>query len=58
MPLDLFRNRTYAVSMLATFLASFGFFGAIIFLPRWFQIVRRRHRRRVGLPAPARSWSG
>ena len=25
--------------MLATFLASFGFFGAIIFLPRWFQFV-------------------
>ena len=26
--------------MLATFLVSFGFFGAIIFLPRWFQVVR------------------
>jgi EmrB/QacA subfamily drug resistance transporter len=38
-PLDLFRNRTYAISILATFLASFGFFGAIIFLPRWYQIV-------------------
>ena len=26
--------------MLSTFLVSFGFFGAIIFLPRWFQVVR------------------
>jgi EmrB/QacA subfamily drug resistance transporter len=39
-PLDLFRNRTYAASMVATFFAAFAFFGAIIFLPRWFQIVQ------------------
>ena len=39
MPLDLFRNRTYSISMVAAFLASFGFFGAIIFLPRWYQVV-------------------
>ena len=39
-PLDLWRNRTYVSSMLSTFLVSFGFFGAIIFLPRWFQVVR------------------
>jgi len=39
LPLDLFRNRSYSVSLLATFLASFGFFGAIIFLPRWYQVV-------------------
>lgn len=39
MPLDLFRNRTYSVSIIAAFLASFGFFGAIIFLPRWYQVV-------------------
>ena len=39
-PLDLFRNRTYSSSMIATFFASFAFFGAIIFLPRWFQIVQ------------------
>jgi EmrB/QacA subfamily drug resistance transporter len=39
-PLQLFRNRTYATSMLATFFAAFAFFGAIIFLPRWFQIVQ------------------
>jgi MFS family permease len=38
-PLDLFRNRTYSISMIAAFLASFGFFGAIIFLPRWYQVV-------------------
>ncbi len=38
-PLGLFRNRTYTVSMAAVFLASFGFFGAIIFLPRWYQVV-------------------
>ncbi len=37
--LDLFKIRTYWISILATFLASFGFFGAIIFLPRWYQIV-------------------
>jgi EmrB/QacA subfamily drug resistance transporter len=39
-PLDLWRNRTYASSVLSTFFVSFGFFGAIIFLPRWFQVVR------------------
>jgi EmrB/QacA subfamily drug resistance transporter len=39
-PLDLWRNRTYAASLVSTFLVSFGFFGAIIFLPRWLQAVR------------------
>jgi EmrB/QacA subfamily drug resistance transporter len=39
-PLDLWRNRTYVSSMVSTFLVSFGFFGAVIFLPRWFQVVR------------------
>jgi EmrB/QacA subfamily drug resistance transporter len=39
-PLDLWRNRTYVSSLISTFLVSFGFFGAIIFLPRWFQVVR------------------
>ncbi len=38
-PLDMFRNRTYTASIVSTFLVSFGFFGAIIFLPRWFQFV-------------------
>jgi len=39
-PLRLFRNRTFTASMIATFFASFAFFGAIIFLPRWFQFVQ------------------
>ena len=38
-PLSLFRNRTIAVSLGTVFLASFGFFSAVIFLPRWFQVV-------------------
>ncbi|HET6380083.1 MAG TPA: MDR family MFS transporter [candidate division Zixibacteria bacterium] len=37
--LELFRNRTFAASMLAAGLISFGFFGGIIFIPRWFQFV-------------------
>ncbi len=39
-PLELFRNRTFTVSVTATFLASFGFAVAIIFLPLWFQVVQ------------------
>ncbi len=39
-PLDLWRNRTYAAAIVSTFFVSFGFFGAIIFLPRWFQFVK------------------
>jgi EmrB/QacA subfamily drug resistance transporter len=39
-PLDLFRNRTFAVSAIATFLAVFGFSTLIIFLPLWFQVVQ------------------
>ena len=39
-PLHLFRIRTYTASMIATFFAAFAFFGAIIFLPRWFQFVQ------------------
>jgi MFS family permease len=39
-PFGLFRNRTYAISIAATFLASFGFFGAIIFMPLWLQRVQ------------------
>jgi MFS family permease len=38
-PLGLFRNRSFTISVSATFLVGFGFFGAIIFLPRWFQTV-------------------
>ena len=39
-PLDLFLNRTFAVSAVATFFAVFGFSILIIFLPLWFQIVQ------------------
>ncbi|MHB1475770.1 MAG: MDR family MFS transporter [Dermatophilaceae bacterium] len=39
-PLDLFRDRTYAGSILATFFAAFGFFSATIFLPRFYQVVK------------------
>ncbi|MGD0121251.1 MAG: MDR family MFS transporter [Candidatus Limnocylindrales bacterium] len=39
-PLDLFRNRTFTVSVIATFFAVFGFSVLIIFLPLWFQIVQ------------------
>jgi EmrB/QacA subfamily drug resistance transporter len=38
-PLSLFSNRTIAVSLVIVFLAAIGFFGAIIFLPQWFQVV-------------------
>jgi len=38
-PPSLFRIRTYTSSMIASFFASFAFFGAIVFLPRWFQFV-------------------
>jgi MFS family permease len=39
LPLELFRNRTVAASITATFLITFGFFGGVIFIPRWFQFV-------------------
>ena len=39
-PLGLFRNRTYAFAVATNFLASFGFFGTIIFLPLWLQAVQ------------------
>jgi EmrB/QacA subfamily drug resistance transporter len=38
-PLGLFRIRTFSISVVATFLSAFGFFAAIVFLPRWFQVV-------------------
>jgi len=38
-PLSLFRIRAFTISVVAMFLAAFGFFGAVIFLPRWFQVV-------------------
>jgi EmrB/QacA subfamily drug resistance transporter len=38
-PLNLFRIPTFTISVAAMFLAAFGFFTAVIFLPRWFQTV-------------------
>ena len=38
-PLHLWKDRTYTTSIIATFLISFGFFGAAVFLPQWFQFV-------------------
>jgi EmrB/QacA subfamily drug resistance transporter len=38
-PLHLFRNRSFTVSVAAVFLAAIGFFATVIFLPRWFQVV-------------------
>jgi len=37
---SLFRDRTVSISIASMFLAAFGFFGAIVFLPQWFQVVR------------------
>ncbi|MDP9271357.1 MAG: MFS transporter [Chloroflexota bacterium] len=39
-PLHLFRIRTFSISMIAVFTAMFGFFGAVVFLPLWFQVVQ------------------
>jgi len=38
-PLGLFRIRAFTASVLAIFLAAMGFFAAIVFLPRWYQVV-------------------
>jgi EmrB/QacA subfamily drug resistance transporter len=38
-PLTLFRNRSFSLSVVATMFASFGFFGSIVFLPLWLQRV-------------------
>ncbi len=38
-PLGLFRLRTFTASVVAMFLAAMGFFAAVVFLPRWFQVV-------------------
>jgi MFS family permease len=39
-PLELFRVRNYWVTILAVLLTAIAFFGAIVFLPRWFQFVQ------------------
>src|SRR6478672_9974631 len=38
-PLGLWRVRSYSATMVSVFFAAFAFFGAIGFLPRWFQVV-------------------
>jgi len=38
-PLGLFRNRAFTISVAGAFLAASGFFTAVVFLPRWFQVV-------------------
>ncbi len=38
-PLRLFRMPTFTASVAAMFLAAVGFFAAVVFLPRWFQVV-------------------
>jgi EmrB/QacA subfamily drug resistance transporter len=39
-PLALFREPTVAASLAATGLVTFGLFGGIVFIPRWFQFVQ------------------
>jgi EmrB/QacA subfamily drug resistance transporter len=38
-PLELFRIRSFTVSVIAMFFVSMAFFTPIVFLPRWFQVV-------------------
>ena len=50
-PLDLWKGRTYSASMVSSFFAAFAFFGAIMFLPRWFQVVEGFSPTNSGLAA-------
>jgi len=38
-PIRLFANRSFTISVIAMFMASMAFFTPIVFLPRWFQVV-------------------
>jgi EmrB/QacA subfamily drug resistance transporter len=38
-PVRLFGNRAFAISVVAMFAASMAFFAPVVFLPRWFQVV-------------------
>ena len=40
LPLGLFRIRAFTASVFAIFLATMGFFTAVVFLPRWYQVVQ------------------
>ena len=50
-PLDLWKGRTYSATMVTVFFAAFAFFGAIVFLPRWFQVVEGFSPTNSGLAA-------
>jgi EmrB/QacA subfamily drug resistance transporter len=50
-PLDLWKGRAYSASMVSVFFAAFAFFGAIVFLPRWFQVVEGFSPTNSGLAA-------
>ena len=54
-PLHLWSSRTYSATMVSVFFAAFAFFGAIVFLPRWFQVVEGFSPTNSGLAA-LRSW--
>ena len=50
-PLHLWTGRTYSATMVSVFFAAFAFFGAIVFLPRWFQVVEGFSPTNSGLAA-------
>ena len=50
-PLGLWKGRTYSATMVSVFFAAFAFFGAIVFLPRWFQVVESFSPTNSGLAA-------
>src|SRR6187455_2591412 len=50
-PLDLWKSRAYSASMVSVFFAAFAFFGAIVFLPSWFQVVEGFSPTNSGLAA-------
>jgi EmrB/QacA subfamily drug resistance transporter len=40
LPLGLFRIRAFSASVFAMFFAAMGFFAAVVFMPRWYQVVQ------------------
>ena len=40
LPLHLFRIRAFTASVFAMFFAAIGFFAAVVFMPRWYQVVQ------------------
>lgn len=49
LPLDLFRNRTYALVMAAMFLVGFAMYATELYLPRYYQVVEQVSATRSGL---------